>query len=197
VAARAKLDVRPLTPARWPDLCALFGAKGACAGCWCMWARLPRAQYERGKGAGNKRRLQALVRSGDPPGLLGYHAGEPVAWCSIAPREQFARLESSRVMKPVDERPVWSIVCLMVRKDLRGRGLSRAMIEGALSWARKNGATIVEAYPTDTRGKRTADVFAWMGLASAYTRTGFVEVARRSRARPILRRMLRENSRSV
>lgn len=190
MAARAKLDVRPLTPARWPDLCALFGAQGACAGCWCMWARLPRAQYESGKGAGNKRRLQALVRRGRPPGLLGYSGGEPVAWCSIAPREQFVRLQRSRVMKPVDERLVWSIVCLMVRKDLRGRGFSRAMIAGAATWARKNGAKIVEAYPTDTHGKRTADAFAWMGLASAYTRAGFVEVARRSRTRPILRREL-------
>jgi GNAT superfamily N-acetyltransferase len=188
--ARAMLDVRPLTSARWADLCTLFGSKGACGGCWCMWARLPSAEFARGKGAGNKRKLQALVRSGTPPGLLGYRAGEPVAWCSLAPRESFRRLATSRVMKPVDERPVWSIVCLMVRKDLRGQGLSTAMIEGALKWARKQGATLVEAYPNEPGEKRMADTFAWMGLASAYRAAGFREVARRSKTRPLMRREL-------
>lgn len=185
-----ELSVRPLTSARWDDLCALFGSKGACGGCWCMWARLPRAQYESGKGATNKRRLQALVRSGEPPGLLGYLGKEPVAWCSLAPRERFRRLETSRVMKPVDEQPVWSIVCLMVRKDMRGRGFSRAMIEGAAAFARKHGAKIVEAYPNEPGKQRMADTFAWMGVASAYRAAGFEEVARRSKTRPVLRRGL-------
>jgi len=185
--ARARLEIRPLTPSRWDDLCALFGSKGACGGCWCMWARLPSAEFARGKGAGNKRRLQALVRSKEPPGLLGYRGGEPVAWCSLAPREQFRRLETSRVMKPVDERPVWSIVCLMVRKDVRGQGLSTAMIEGAVAWAKKRGATLVEAYPNEPGSERMADTFAWMGLASAYRAAGFREVARRSKTRPVMR----------
>jgi len=186
----AELDVRPVTSARWKDLCTLFGAQGACGGCWCMWARLPRAQYASGLGATNKRRLHALVMSGTPPGLIGYLRGEPVAWCSLAPRESFERLERSRVMKPVDEQPVWSIVCLMVRKDMRGKGFSRAMIEGAAAFAKKHGATIVEAYPTEPGAKRMADTFAWMGLASAYRAAGFEEVARRSKTRPVLRRAL-------
>ena len=190
VARRPRLDVRPLTPARWDDLCALFGSKGACGGCWCMWARLTSPEFARGKGAGNKRKLQALVRSKQPPGLLGYLGGEPVAWCSLAPRESFRRLESSRVMKPVDERPVWSIVCLMVRKDQRGKGLSREMIEGAVAWAKKQGATLVEAYPNEPGEQRMADTFAWMGLASAYRAAGFEEVARRSNTRPLMRREL-------
>jgi GNAT superfamily N-acetyltransferase len=188
--ARTQLVVRPLTPGRWADLCALFGSKGACGGCWCMWARLPRAEFERGKGARNKRRLRALVDAGEPPGLLGYRGGEPVAWCSLAPRERFKRLETSRVMKPVDGQPVWSIVCLMVRKDVRGKGFSRAMIEGAAAFAKKNGATLVEAYPTEPGTRRMADTFAWMGLASAYRSAGFEEVARRSKTRPVLRREL-------
>lgn len=178
----------PLTPERWDDLCALFGSKGACGGCWCMTPRLPRAEYERGKGAGNKRRLHALVRSGRPPGLLGYRGGEPVAWCSIEPRERLGALARSRILKPVDEQPVWSIVCLMVRKDLRGQGLSRAMIEGAVAWARANGATIVEGYPVEPKAARMPDVFAWTGIASSFRAAGFREVARRSKTRPILRR---------
>jgi len=186
--ARAKLDVRPATSERWADLCALFGTRGACGGCWCMTPRLPRGEYERGKGAGNKRKLHALVRSSHPPGLLGYRGGEPVAWCSIEPRERLGALSRSRILAPVDERPVWSIVCLLVRKDQRGKGISRAMIEAAVAWAQKNGATLVEAYPTDPRGKRMPDVFAWTGIASAYRAAGFAEVARRSKTRPILRR---------
>jgi len=153
-----------------------------------MTPRLTRGEYERGKGAGNKRKLHALVRSGPPPGLLGYRGEEPVAWCSIEPRERLGALSHSRILAPVDGRPVWSIVCLLVRKDLRGQGISRAMIEGAVAWAKKNGATIVEAYPTDPRGRRMPDVFAWTGIDSVYRAAGFAEVARRSKTRPILRR---------
>jgi GNAT superfamily N-acetyltransferase len=185
-----KLEVRPVTPARWPDLVRLFGPRGACGGCWCMTPRLPRAVYERQKGAGNRRALRRLVQAGREPGLIGYVGGEPVAWCSIGPREEFPRLERSRICKPVDDRPVWSIVCQFVTPAFRRRGLSVPLIRGAVAHARAHGARIVEAYPIEPREDRVPEVFAWTGFAAAYLEAGFVEVARRSPTRPVVRKSL-------
>ncbi len=185
-----RLVVEPLVPERWDDFAKLFGPRGACGGCWCMTPRLARAEYERSKGDGNRRRMRRLVASGPAPGVLGYDGGEPVAWCSLGPRGDFSTLARSRVLRPVDDAPVWSIVCLFVAKTHRRRGISLAMIRGAVEWARTQGARIVEAYGVEPREDPMPDVFAWTGLASAYRAAGFREVARRSPTRPILRRVL-------
>ena len=111
-----ELECHPLTKERWADLEKLFGERGACGGCWCMWWRLKRADFDRQKGNGNKKSLQAIIDSGEVPGILAYWRGEPVAWCSVAPREKFPVLDRSRVLKRVDETPVWSIVCFFVEK---------------------------------------------------------------------------------
>ncbi len=185
----------PATPARWRDLARVFGANGACAGCWCMWPRLSAAEFRRGKGAGNRRALRRLVAGGKRPGIIVYRGGEPVGWCAVAPREQYGRLEGSRVMARVDERPVWSVVCFFVVRTARGTGMTTALLRAAVDHAVKQGARIVEGYPLDAAGKRVADVFAWFGLASSFRRAGFKEVARRSKARPIMRYVVRERTR--
>ncbi len=177
----------PLTLERWPDLVRLFGSRGACGGCWCMTPRLSSADYERGKGEGNRKALRDLVRRGREPGLLGYLAHEPVAWCSIEPREAFVRLANSRILKPVDERPVWSITCLFIHKDHRRQGLSVAALRAAVDHARERGAECVEGYPVEAKQDPMPPVFAYTGLASAFLHAGFEEVARRSPHRPILR----------
>src|SRR5438105_1192945 len=138
---------RPATPARWPDLARLFGERGACGGCWCMVWRLPRTDFMRGKGAGNKRALQTIVANEQRPGVLAYAGEEPVGWCAIAPRDEYVALRRSRVLAPVDERPVWSISCLFVAKPFRRQGLSVRLIKEAVKFARSQGARIVEAYP--------------------------------------------------
>lgn len=185
---RATIDVQPLTAERWDDLVALFGPRGACGGCWCMTPRLTRAEYERGKGDGNRRALEALVDAGAVPGLLAYAGGRPVGWCALGPRADFSTLARSRILKPVDDRPVWSIVCHFVAKDWRRRGVLRALIEGAVAWAAGHGAEIVEAYPVEPKKDEVPPVFAYTGIASAYRKAGFREVARRSETRPIMRR---------
>jgi GNAT superfamily N-acetyltransferase len=182
--------VRPLTPARWPDLEALFGAQGACAGCWCMWPRRSAAEFRRGKGATNRRAFRAVVVAGPPPGVLGYVGGSPVGWCAVAPREAYPRLERSRVMARVDERPVWSVTCFFVARGFRRRGLSLPLLRAAVALARRHGARVVEGYPNELPA-RTADPFVWMGLAATFRAAGFEEVARRAPTRPIVRLPLR------
>ncbi len=181
------LEARPLTLDRWPDLEKLFGSRGACGGCWCMFWRLPRARFVKQKGARNKAAFRRIVNSGPPPGLLGYRNGEPVAWCALAPRDAYPVLDRSRILKRVDERPVWSIVCLFVDKRFRRSGVATRMIDVAKAYARTRGAAILEAYPVEPKTGKTPDIFAWTGFASSFRRTGFEEVARRSPTRPIMR----------
>ncbi len=117
------LTFHPLVPERWADLERLFGERGACGGCWCMWWRLPRSEFTRRKGEGNRRALRRIVGAGRVSGILAYAGGEPVGWCSVAPRDDFPVLDRSHTLKHVDECPVWSVVCLFVARPYRRRGV--------------------------------------------------------------------------
>jgi GNAT superfamily N-acetyltransferase len=152
-----------------------------------MWWRLTRAQWNRCKGEGNRMAFRKLVRSGPEPGVLAYADGKPVGWCAVAPREQYPALDRSRILKPVDDQPVWSVTCFYIARGFRHQGLSARLLEAAVDFARVRGAKIVEGYPHDT-SKATADVFVYTGLVSAFRNAGFKEVARRSKTRPIMRR---------
>ena len=178
----------PVTPSRWPDLEALFGERGACGGCWCMAWRLPPKEWKAGKGARNKRALKRLVSGHDAPGVLAYLGRTPVGWCAVAPRSAYSHLVRSRVLRPVDDQPVWSISCLFVLKPHRRQGLSVRLLEAAVALAAKGGARIVEGYPTQPYAQNVPDPFLWTGTVSAFRRAGFAEVTRRSTNRPIMRR---------
>ena len=193
--ATKKLDIQPLTPARWKDLETLFSGPGGSQvrGCWCMYYRRSgRADVPAGTTYGqfNKRCLKSLVDGGVVPGLIGYRDGEPVAWVSLGPREEYAKLERSPLMKPVDDKPVWSVVCFYTAKLARGQGLSAQMLAGAAAYARTQGARLLEAYPVD-KPARGADDNMWFGAKALYDRAGYTEVARRKPTRPIVRKALR------
>jgi GNAT superfamily N-acetyltransferase len=135
--------------------------------------------------------MKKIVASGEVPGLLAYSGAEPVGWCCVGPREKFPRLENSRILKPVDDQPVWSITCLFVAKPYRRCGVSTGLLQAAAKHAARRGARIVEGYPYDP-AERWPDPFVWTGLASAFRQAGFQEVARRSKQRPIMRLLLRK-----
>ena len=185
-----KLTVKPLTPSRWKDFEALFGPKGACAGCWCQWIRLPRKEFGAIRGAGAKKLMKKMVKAGEVPGLLAYKGKRAVGWAAVGPRESYRRLEKSRVLKPVDGRAVWSAPCFFTAKDARGEGVTTALLKAAAVHAAKKGAKMLEGYPVDTRGKKVPDAFVWWGLRGAFEKVGFKEAARRSKVRPIMRRAL-------
>jgi GNAT superfamily N-acetyltransferase len=134
----------------------------------------------------NRAGLKALVDAGNPPGLIGYRGKVPVGWVSIGRREEYAKLKRSPVMKPVDEQPVWSVICFVVPSEHRAQGVAQALLEGAVAYARKQGATLIEAYPVD-KAARSDDDFMWFGAKSMYDHAGFKEVARRKPHRPIVR----------
>jgi GNAT superfamily N-acetyltransferase len=142
------------------------------------------------KGARNKAALRRRVSSNKTPGLLLYVGNHPVGWCSLGPRAEFPGLARSRVWAPVDETPVWSITCFFIQRPYRNRGLSVALLEGAIAYARKQGAKILEGYPLDLRDQRLPDAFVWTGLVGSFEKAGFVETTRRSRTKPIMRHSL-------
>lgn len=145
-----------------------------------------------GGGEANKRALKSLVHGGSVPGLIGYEDGRPVGWISLGPREDYEKLRRSPVAKPVDDKPVWSIVCFFVDSRARGRGVSRALLAGAITYARTQGATLLESYPVDKKERSHADLgYIWWGAKSIFDRAGFREVARRKETRPVMRKAIR------
>jgi GNAT superfamily N-acetyltransferase len=151
-----------------------------------MWSRLARSKYEAQKGAKNKQAMKKMVDGGQTTGILAYQNGAAIGWCSVAPRESFIRFEKSRILKPVDEQPVWSVVCFFITKDHRRSGLTAKLLKAAIDFVRERGGRIVEGYPVETT-KKQADAFVWTGLASTFVKAGFKEVERRSETRPIMR----------
>jgi GNAT superfamily N-acetyltransferase len=186
------VTVQPLTTDRWDDLTALFEEGGDPRWCWCQFYRERGLNWSNSTAADNRDRLATLTREGPPPGLVAYQGERVVGWVSLAPRPAFHRLTHAKLLAPVDDKPVWSIVCFVVSKSARGRGVAKALLDGAIAWARAQGATILEAYPTDTDGRRIPAANAYHGTLSMFEDAGFEVVARRqfnrtTPVRPIVR----------
>jgi GNAT superfamily N-acetyltransferase len=184
------LEVAPVTRERWGDLVELFGERGASSGCWCMFFRLSGGEFGRTSGPGTRAALRDLVDRDAVPGLLAYRRDRPVGWCSVAPREQFPRVLRSPVLRPLDERPAWSVVCFYVDRSARRHGVAALLLDGAVERAASAGAELLEGYPRDTGGDRRASAELYVGTVSMFEDAGFREVARRSPTRPIMRREL-------
>jgi ribosomal protein S18 acetylase RimI-like enzyme len=191
-----RLDVQPLTRDRRPDLAELFNRPGGSIvrGCWCMYYRNSGASG--GQGKRNRAAMKRLVDRGVVPGLIGYLDGSPVAWLSLGPREEYGKLRRSPVMKPVDDRPVWSIVCFYVDRRMRGQHVADRMLRAGMAFARSQGVRMLEAYPVD-KPEPSHDEFMFNGAKSMFDRAGFVEVARRTKTRPVMRRTLRPPAKPV
>lgn len=189
------MEFHPLTPERWTDFEKLFGKNGAYGGCWCMWWRITRSQFEKQHGEGNRQAMKELVWSGEVPGILAYVEGEAVGWCSLGPREKFGSLNRSPVLKRLDKRPVWSIVCFYVTKSFRNQGLMKKLIQGAIEYVKEKGGEIVEAYPTQPKAGQLAPVSSYMGVPDVFEEVGFVECKRPSSSKVIMRYYIQADQR--
>lgn len=182
-----KLEFHPLTPERWDDVETLFGPRGACGGCWCMYWKLPRAQFAKQKGEGNRRAFRKLVKAGSVPGILAYADARPVGWCALEPRAHYPALARSRVLAPLDDQPVWSVTCFYVARGYRRKGVTVQLLRAALRQVRRSGGRMVEGYPVVAKPYHTSSTaFAWTGFARAFESAGFKDCA--ARTRPIMRR---------
>ena len=149
--------------------------------------RLKRAQFEKQKGSGNKNAMKKIVHKGEAPGILAYYDNKPIAWCSAAPRETFIRLENSKVLGRIDDKPVWSVSCLFISKEFRRQGVSTELLKAVIKFCKSKGAKIIEAYPQEPYGDNIPGAFAWTGIPSSFEKAGFKVVERRSKMRPIMR----------
>jgi GNAT superfamily N-acetyltransferase len=195
------ITVRELTPELWPQLEALFGAKGACGGCWCMyWRQEKGASWAADKGAVNKRRFRSLVREDRAHGVLAFDGDEPVGWCAFDRRQELVKLDRAPSLACDDAGVVWSLPCFYVKAGRRGQGVATALLRGALDALRRRGVRVVEGYPVRPAvdGKKTAAAFAWTGTRSLFEAAGFQVVGNpeggRQRVRKILRSRRKLNS---
>jgi len=175
-----ELTFRVVDENTWADMERLFEGKGCPSYCWCMAWRASREEQQHSGNADRKAQMRARVMAGVPVGLLGYLADVPVAWCSIAPRDTYRPLGGPQ---DGDNENVWSLVCMFTLRSLRRRGLSRQLIAAALEHARRQGATIVEAYPVDI----SSPSYRHMGYLPSYTAAGFTEVGRAGTRRHVVR----------
>jgi len=181
-----ELSFKPLKRNLWTDFEELFGSNGACGGCWCMHWKLRGKAYEEARGYETRQMQKSIIDSGTVPGLLAYSKGEVVGWVAVEPRSAYEKLAHSRVLKPVDDKEVWSITCFFVAKKFRGRGIAVGLIKAAVEHVRRQGGKIVEGYPVDAK-KDSPAPFIFTGTASAFRQAGFKEVARNAPTRPIFR----------
>jgi GNAT superfamily N-acetyltransferase len=182
------LTFEPLSKKNWAQFVQLFGERGACGNCWCMYFRLKMDEFKEGKvDNGNKDRMKELVWDNRPTGVLGFYEGQAIGWCAFAPREDYLKLANSRVHKRIDNEPVWSITCFFIDKHFRRLGVSVAMLKGVIEVARKQKIKIIEAYPTIPTQDVLPDSFAWIGLYKSFERAGFKIVDRTSKHRPMVR----------
>lgn len=182
------LRFEPLTKSNWHLFVELFGDKGACGNCWCMSFRLTKKDFDEGKCKnGNKKAMKGMVWSKRPTGIMAIYKGIAIAWCAFAPREDFVKLENSRVHKRIDNKQVWSIPCTFIRKEFRRQGVSVQLLKGVVKYARENGIKVLEAYPAIPTKESLPDAFAWIGLYKSFERAGFKIVDNTSANRPMVR----------
>jgi GNAT superfamily N-acetyltransferase len=184
------ITLKPLNAESWPQFEALMGERGGCGGCWCMYFRLLPKDFSANKFEGNKHSMQQIVAAGQPTGLIALLHKEPVGWIALAPREAYSRIERNRSFKRTDDRPVWSITCFFVKKELRRQGLSRALIKSAIAYARKQKIKVLEAYPTIPYAEKVPAPFLWTGALSAFLDNGFSIVRQNAKTRAMVRLVL-------
>jgi len=200
VPMTTRLDIRPLTPERLPDLAALFEQGGDPKWCWCAYFRIRGFDFSKGGKERHRAAMEASTHAAAEedraPGLVAYEGDEAVGWISIGPREDYERLAHSTVLKPLDDQPVWSIVCFVVGRRSRGNGVAKRLLAAGVDYARDHGATLLEAYPVEVApGHRARPGDIYRGTLSMFEKAGFDVAARRptpgGAPRPIVRRVVR------
>jgi len=187
---------REITKKDFPLIAELFGEKGACSGCWCMWWRSPLTgkAYHAEQGEGNRAAFQALIEQGVVNGILAFD-GEgksktPVGWCTFGPRTDFPRLNRTMAYVREDTEQVWSIPCFYISRGFRSQGVARGLLKAAMAAIGRGRNVIIEGYPVPLTkaGERLPATFAFTGPLPLFTELGFQMVQRTSHSRPLVQR---------
>jgi GNAT superfamily N-acetyltransferase len=187
------LDIRPLTPDTWDALSGLFEEGADPSWCWCAFWRVRGRAGARAEKEQNRELLHGLAQREDvAPGLVALQDGRAVGWISLGPREDYERLSHSKVLAPIDDSPVWSIVCFVVSRPKRGKGIAQQLLRAGVEYAREHGATTLESYPVDASRGRVPAASANTGTVAMFERAGFRVATMRqanpqAQPRPIMR----------
>lgn len=188
-----RVEIRPLTTARLPDLAGLFETNGVTRGCWCMFFLLTGKEFGTGWRGGNRMRFEEFADGADPPaGLLAYRDGEPVGWCAMGPRSRYPRAQRSPVLKHRDrdeDADVWLVPCFFVRRTARRSGVTRALLAAAVDHARRHGAAAIEGFPLAADIRRPP-AEAYFGAEQVFAACGFKPVDRPTPSRVVMCRPL-------
>lgn len=183
-----EIDVRQATEDRFDDLTSILGSQA----CWCLYYRLSAGDYSRTSVQARAEYMRERVEASPAPGMLAYADSKPVGWCGLGPRSQLQRLQRSRTIPAVDDLPVWSVVCFLVRPGFRRKGIAHALLAGAVRYARAEHAVGLEGYPVDPGGRRIDTTFAYVGTTGLFEAAGFRRVTQtQSRSAGLLRWVMR------
>lgn len=182
------IEIVPVTRARWDDLVTVMSGCSYGRKCWCAYWYLPNAAFKAGWGDRNRETLERLVKTGEEPGLIAYVGGAPAGWVSVAPRQNFDRLNRSKNFARLDDKDVWAVNCFIVARAFRGQGLMSTLADAAARFAIGKGAAGAEGYPIEP-GEKSGAGDLYLGTPNAFSAAGYVEVARPLPRRPVMRRM--------
>jgi GNAT superfamily N-acetyltransferase len=181
---------RPVTAASWDDFEKLFEGRGGPKSCWCtVWRTVaaPASGRPAAQSAIKKREIKRRISSGEPVGLLGFAGAEPIAWCSIAPRDTYRA--SMYDPLPGDEKHrIWSIVCFFVARGFRGQGLLQKLIAAAEAHAAAKGATLLEAYPVEP----DSPSYRFGGFLPTFAQAGYARIGQKGTRRHVVRKVLKQ-----
>ncbi|MGV3491608.1 MAG: GNAT family N-acetyltransferase [Devosia sp.] len=175
-----RLTFKPVTKSTAKDFEALFEATGSPKYCWCMAWRATPDEIKAAKGQARKGQMLGRIADGTPVGLVGYVDGQPAAWVSLAPRDTFRGLGGPEAEAGEN---IWSLTCMFVPRKNRGEGLGRELLAGAISYAKKRKATVLEAYPVDP----DSPSYRHMGFVPLFEGMGFVELGKAGTRRHVMR----------
>jgi GNAT superfamily N-acetyltransferase len=173
----SNIAIRPATLARFDDVAIMVGPKNPDSSvCWCLSHRLDAKTNRSLVGRARGDYVKQLCRRRVAPGVLAYEDHDVVGWAAVAPRSELPFARSTKIPH-IDDQPVWSVWCIRVRPGHRGKGISHALLEGAVAYARSKGAPAVEGYPVDNRGKKVDLTMAFVGTRKLFEDAGFVKAA--------------------
>lgn len=186
-----EITTRLATIAEWDDVQAALTGGGDGRSCQCMWPVVPNKDWNTLGIDQRQELLRDEIQSGPPPGLVAYVDGEAAGWIRIGPRHVLRRTINSRIVKtgspePLDDDSVWAVTCFSIRKEHRRKGVSTALLDAAIAYARESGARVIEGYPIATDKTKPSTNALYVGALSTYLKAGFREVSRPTGTRAVV-----------